>query len=245
MAPQTAGPNPPKTLRIGVMLENVQLSDVLGIDIFGNMSKEYIDSLGGFDIPSHIAELHKKAIDIKFDYLSSTLEPTMVTPGLKIVPTATYDTCPRDYDIVLTGGPLLTHRPAAADRFIREAWPRVRVWLTTCVGSLWIASTGVMDGLDATTNREGLPIAKNLHPNVNWLDQRWVVVDKPYEGEGGGKGELWTAGGAGAGIDMIAHYVMQNYGEDFARGLALEPLQFDPAESSGQYYQQKCFYWDH
>lgn len=72
------------------------------------------------------------------------------------------------------------------------------MWMTTCVGSMWLASTGVLDGKKCTTNRGFLPTAKIINPSIEWLDQRWVVEDKPYEGSDG-KGELWTAGAAGAG----------------------------------------------
>ena len=99
--------------------------------------------------------------------------------------------------MVLVGGPVPTHRPAAADRFIREAWAKTRVWFTTCTGSMWLASSGVVDGMRCTTNRGMLEIARGMHPAVEWVDQRWVVEEKAFEGEG--KGELWTAGGAGAG----------------------------------------------
>lgn len=61
--------------------------------------------------------------------------------------------------------------------------------MTTCIGSLWLASSGVSDGKSATTNRGALPLAKKLYPKVEWMDQRWVV-----------DGKYWTAGGAGAGM---------------------------------------------
>lgn len=71
---------------------------------------------------------------------------------------------------------------------MREAVPRTKTVLTTCIGGLWLASTGLLDGKKATTNRGALEQAKKLYPNVEWLDQRWVV-----------DGKFWTAGGAYAG----------------------------------------------
>jgi transcriptional regulator GlxA family with amidase domain len=185
----------PKKLRIGVMLEAVQLSDIVGIDILGNLSKEYMSQVK--DLPPQYAAFESHAIDMEFFYIATTLDPAFMTPGLHFVPTVTYDTCPRDLDIVITGGPLLSHRPEQADRFMKEAWPKTRVWMTTCIGGLWLASSGVLDGKKCTTNREVLAGARKMHPEVEWLDQRWVVEEKVFEGEG--KGELWTAGGAGAG----------------------------------------------
>jgi putative intracellular protease/amidase len=191
----------PKKLRIGVMLEEVQFSDVVGMDIFGNLSKEYMNEVKQFDSNGLLTQFEDYAMDIEFLFLATTLEPVRVTPGLRFVPTVTYDDCPRDLDIVIIGGPLLSHRPAPADKFMKEAWTKTRVWMTTCIGSIWLASSGVLEGKTCTCNREFLEGAKKLYPGVNWLDQRWVVEDKPYDGEG--KGELWTGGGAGAGKCLL------------------------------------------
>ncbi|KAK3356468.1 class I glutamine amidotransferase-like protein [Lasiosphaeria hispida] len=221
-----------KSLRIGVMLDEVQLSDVVGIDLFGNLSTTYLKDVLAMDNSLSVFQEH--AIEIEFFYLSTTLEPTRVTPGLRYVPNMTYDDCPRDLDIVLTGGPILTHRPASAAKFIREAWPKTRVWLTTCVGAMWLADTGVLNGLKATTNRWFLEGAKKLLPRVEWLDQRWVVEEKPFDGKG--KGELWTAGGAGAGIDMIAQFCLANWDKKFVYTMALDGLEFSPEGTHGQFY---------
>lgn len=185
-----------KKLRIGVMLESVQLSDIMGIDILGNLSSQYMAEVKSFE-PSWFVNHEPHAVDMEFFFIATTLEPGFMTPGLHFVPTVTYDDCPRDLDIIVVGGPAISHRPEQADRFMKEAWGKTRVWLTTCVGSMWLASTGLVDGMRCTTNREGLELARRLHPKVEWVDQRWVVEEKVFDGEG--KGELWTAGGAGAG----------------------------------------------
>ena len=174
-------------LQIGVMTESVQLSDIVGIDILGNLIPEYVGpaTAGGFG-PSDLVPM---AIEMDFHYISTTLEPARMTPTVKVVPTVTYDDAPRDLDILIIGGPMLTHRPASADRFMKEAFQTTKVIMTTCVGSMWLASAGVLDGKKATTNRGALELARKLYPKTEWLDQRWVV-----------DGNLWTSGGAFAGI---------------------------------------------
>jgi transcriptional regulator GlxA family with amidase domain len=185
-----------KKVRVGVMLEAVQLSDVIGMDILGTLSRWYMDQVKEAEFSKWEA-LKDHAMDIEFLYIATTLEPTFITPGLHFVPTVTYDSCPRDLDILLIGGPLPSHRPPQADKFLKEAWAKTRVVLTTCTGGIWLASAGVLDGKKCTTNRGFLDMAKQLYPKTEWLDQRWVVEEKPFDGEG--KGELWTSGGAGAG----------------------------------------------
>lgn len=185
-----------KSLRIGVMLENVQFTDVMGIDLLSNLSTDLVDPL--ISLWPAFAPLRHHAMNMTFYFLSQTLEPAPMSPGLKFVPNMTYDDCPRDLDIIIIGGPMPSHRPASADKFLKEAWEKTPVFLTTCVGSMWLASAGVMEGLKATTNRGCLNLAQQSHPEVEWLDQRWVIESKPCSAPGG-KGELWTAGGAGCG----------------------------------------------
>ncbi|KAK0657848.1 class I glutamine amidotransferase-like protein [Cercophora newfieldiana] len=231
-------PVPRKTVRIGVMMDNVQLMDVMGIDLFGNLSREYLDMVKS-EAPPELAPLldgfDHHQVDMEFLYLAPTLEPTPVTVGLSYVPNMTYDDCPRDLDIILVGGPLLSHRPPQADKFMKEAWTKTRVWLTTCTGSVWLASTGLLDGKKCTTNRGFLATAKRIHPEIEWLDQRWVIEDKPYDGTDG-KGELWTAGAAGAGLEMIAHYCLQNWDPTFVSTVSLYGVDMHPEGSRGQFY---------
>jgi len=178
-------------LRIGVFVENIQLADVTCIDLLGNLSTEYINTCNA-EFGGAFAHLKPMATDMEFYYLSSTLEPTSMTPQMKIVPTFAYDDAPRGLDILVIGGPPLSHRPAASIRYLKEAAAKTKVIMTTCVGALWLADAGVLDHKRATTKRGFLPVAKELHPKVEWLDQRWVA-------DTSGPCHLWTSGGAGAG----------------------------------------------
>ncbi|KZL64205.1 dj-1 family protein [Colletotrichum incanum] len=213
-----------QTLRIGVMMDNVQLADVMGMDVLGNLSMRHYEAGVAFD-PS-FTEWANDAVHMTFYYIGSTLEPTGASPDIKYLPNTTYDDCPRDLDIILIGGPPPTHRPPQADRFMKEAWLKTRVWLTTCIGSMWLASTGLLDGKQCTTNRSLLQLAKKMHPKVEWLDQKWVVTEKGYDGAGG-KGELWTSGGAAVGTEMIAKYCLENFNPKFVQQVALHSLALD------------------
>ncbi|EFQ35997.1 DJ-1/PfpI family protein [Colletotrichum graminicola] len=205
------------------MLEAVQLGDIVGIDMFGNLSRKYYNKVKDYD--PEFAQWADPPIEMDFFYISSTLAPAEMTPGLKFVPNVTYDDCPRDLDLVLIGGPMPDHRPPSADRFMKEAFPKTKVWLTTCTGSLWLASAGVLKGKIATTNRELLKFARETHPETEWLDKRWVVEEKEYEGEG--KGELWTAGGAGASLSMIIKYLNKNFDPGFVQKLGIDVIAFE------------------
>ncbi|KAK2051045.1 hypothetical protein LY76DRAFT_621381 [Colletotrichum caudatum] len=197
----------------------VQLADIVGIDIFGNISDPYVS--GVISVDPKYAKFGPHAVSIEFFYMATTLETSFMTPpqagsdslgGFKFVPTVTYDDCPRDLDIVLIGGPLPSHRPPQADKFMKEAWGKTPVWLTTCIGSVWLASTGLLEGKTCTTNKEFLDMANQI------------------------KGELWIAGGAGAGIDMIAYYCLKRFGHEFVNTISLEMLELNPGGRYGQFY---------
>ena len=200
-------------------MENVQLSDITCIDCFGNLTPEFARILFdefGIDVRSSIRE-------IVFHYISSSMSPAFMTPSISINPTVTYDDALRDLDVLLIGGPPLKHRPAAAAKFMTEAVPRTKTVMTTCVGSLWLASTGLLDGKKCTTNREFLGIAKKLYPNVEWFDKRWVV-----------DGKFWTAGGAGAGIDMVSTYTRENFDKKLVEA-SLSLMDFMPEARGVEY----------
>ena len=207
-------------IQIGVMMETIQFSDIAGLDILGNLSKDYLNDTMEFT-PE---EFHEHAMDMVIHYISTDLKPAHMTPSMRILPSITYDDCPRDLDVLLIGGPLPSHRPAAADKFLKEAVDKTGAILTTCIGSLWLASAGVLDGKRATTNRGALELARVLYPNVEWVDERWVK-----------DGKIWTSGGAGAGIDMVGEFARGKWNKGFVN-YQLSALDFNP-DAIGKYYK--------
>lgn len=113
---------------------------------------------------------------------------------MNVQPTHTYETAPRDLDILVIGGPNPGTVPEASLTFLREAAKQTKIILTTCTGGMWLAKSGVLDGKKATTNRQALEVSKQFFPKVEWLDQRWVIEDGLFEGA-----KIWTGGGAGCG----------------------------------------------
>ena len=184
-------------LKVAILFENVQLSDVTCSDLLGNCSTAFIKVGAEFGF----AHLLPYARDMEFYYVSSTMEPTMMTPSFHCVPTHTYDNAPRDVDILLIGGPPLTTRPPSSMKYMQDvcADKKKKTIMSTCVGGMWLADAGCLEGLKATTNRGALGAAKHFHPEVEWLDQRWVVDKREHL-------EFWTAGGAGAGMSPAVRY---------------------------------------
>ena len=84
-----------------------------------------------------------------------------------------------------------------------------------------MAASGVLDGKNATVNHMMLGGARQTFPKVNWVERQWVV-----------DGEVRTAGGACAGMDMVADWVIANYGMEIAR-FGLQGLDFEPRDVEG------------
>lgn len=191
MSASTLTPNA-KPLRIGVLYEEVQMTDLAGLDILGNMSSRIINMVSNV-VPA-LDKLKPFAQDMEFLYISSSEELSWTTPDMYIRPTHTYDNAPRDLDIILIGGPDPSKVPEASLTFLREASKQTKVILATCTGGMWLARSGILDGKKATTNRLLLDTAKGVFPNVEWQDQRWVTVEGQFEGA-----QIWTSGGAKCG----------------------------------------------
>lgn len=71
-----------------------------------------------------------------------------------------------------------------------------------------------------------IPLAKAKFPKVLWTDEKQWVVSGP-------NGQYWTAGGACAGMDMMAHWVVEKYGMEISR-LAWASLDFEPRDVNGK-----------
>jgi putative intracellular protease/amidase len=197
-----------KPLRVGVLYEDTQMTDLAGLDFLGNLTPKTLDLVA--KIQPALEPLKQLAIPMEFLYISSSLELAITTPNMYVKPTHTYNNAPRDLDILLLGGP----DPAAVKEesltFLREASKQTKVILTTCTGAMWLARSGVLEGKKATTNRVLLDVAKKTFPGIEWLDQRWVVEEGKYEGA-----QIWTAGGAGCGkycsFDLDSYHKLRNY----------------------------------
>ncbi|KAH8732322.1 class I glutamine amidotransferase-like protein [Phaeosphaeriaceae sp. PMI808] len=217
-----------KALRVGCLYEDTQMTDLAGMDVLGNLTPKVVDMVS--ELVSDCAQLKPYTVPMEFLYISSSLELASATPDMLIKPTHTYETAPRDLDILLIGGPNPYTVKEESLVYLREASKQTKIILTTCTGGMWLAKSGALDGKKATTNRVVLENAKKMFPNVEWLDQRWVTDKGHFEGA-----EIWTAGGAGCGIDMTIEYTDRHFHKDLVR-LGCVGLDFQ-YEGRQQFYK--------
>jgi transcriptional regulator GlxA family with amidase domain len=170
-----------------------------------------LDCIGPYEVLSRLP-----AADLKFVSANGGLVRSD-TRRLAIQTDFTLDDVPAPDIVVVPGGP--GDERAAAD-------PRVPAWLrkahetsqwttTVCTGSIILAATGLLRGLEATTHwasydrlaaRGAIPVARR-------------VVRQ---------GKIMTAAGVSAGIDMALELLKLAVGDQFAQAVQLA-IEYDPA----------------
>jgi putative intracellular protease/amidase len=118
-----------------------------------------------------------------------------------------------NYDALLLPGGGGTRALVKDDEFIqtlKNTAEKMSWCLTVCTGSALLAKTGLLDNLEATSNKMAFGWAKTMGERVNWkYNARWVVANNYY-----------TSSGVSAGIDMSLGFVRDRFGEEKAKKIA-------------------------
>ncbi|NKB78054.1 MAG: DJ-1/PfpI family protein [Gammaproteobacteria bacterium] len=118
-----------------------------------------------------------------------------------------------EYDLCLIPGgdsALEVAKNSAVTNWIVETASHAELVMTVCTGSVLLATTGMLDGRKATTNKLDFRETVPLGPNVQWVNQaRWVE-----------DGKFFTSSGVSAGIDMTLAVIAHLFGTDIATKLA-------------------------
>ena len=84
--------------------------------------------------------------------------------------------------------------------------------LSVCTGSALLAKAGLLDGIQATSNKRAWQWVISQSSQVNWVAQaRWVV-----------DGKFYTSSGVSAGMDMALGFIADRHGLDTARQVAYD-----------------------
>ncbi|KAJ3520659.1 hypothetical protein NMY22_g12657 [Coprinellus aureogranulatus] len=215
---------PSKPLEFGVFLPpKYQWLDATGaIDFLNSHSYDYLSWVVTFaPIPD---SLLKKAPVINWHWISSAgnLEPVPASSGPPITPTKTFKTAPQlDYILVPGPDPSVQLSTEASD-WLKAQHPGLKALLTVCSGSLYIAQTGLLDGVRAATNKFNLKILVDggkleKFSKVKWVpDARWVV-----------DGKIWTAAGVTSGLDLAAEFARVHFDKDIV-DLTKNAFEYQP-----------------
>jgi transcriptional regulator GlxA family with amidase domain len=145
--------------------------------------------------------------------------PVTCAKGLRVLPDETWESAPPLDVLVYPGG--RGTRPQLQDEAVLD-WIRglaagETVVASVCTGSLVLAAAGLLDGKPATTHWGSLEVLPTLGQDIEVRpDDRFVD-----------NGNILTAAGVSAGIDMALHLVARLHSTERAREVR-RYIQYDP-----------------
>ena len=152
------------------------------------------------------------AAGFKMFTVAQTKDPVTTAMGMTVVPKYTFADAPQPDILLIPGGGVraaMASEPTLA--WIRKAHPGTQLTMSVCNGAFILASTGLLDGLSATTTSGNIDRMRTQFPKVKVVeDQRFVD-----------NGKIITAAGLTAGIDGALHVISRLEGHGTAQQVAL------------------------
>jgi transcriptional regulator GlxA family with amidase domain len=157
--------------------------------------------------------------DVEVFTLARTHEPVTCAKGLKVLPDHSWESAPQ-LDVLVYPGGRGTRRELKDDAvlaWLRDTQSGGTLMTSVCTGALVYAAAGFLRDRPATTYWNELALLQQLEPTVELRsDDRFVD-----------SGEVITAAGVSAGIDMALHLVARLHSADRAREVR-RYIQYDP-----------------
>ena len=195
------------------------MDDIKHIGILLFDGAEELDAIGPWEVLANWVQTHPED-----GYRVSTLSrhggTVRCAKGLTVHTDHSYDDVPALEVLLYPGG----HgtRPHLQDQdqldWVRRQRQQTPLMTSVCTGSLVYAAAGLLAGRPATTHWESLDLLAQLDPSIQVRPDDRFVDD----------GDLITAAGVSAGVDMALHLVHRLAGLDRAREVRRD-IQYDPA----------------
>jgi transcriptional regulator GlxA family with amidase domain len=187
----------------------------IGLLIFDGA--EELDFVGPWEVFTMAAKIRD---DIRTVTIAERSGPIACAKGMRVIPDHTIADAPA-LDIVMVPGGLGTRRevdnPVLID-WLRKIGPQLR-WVTSvCTGALLLCEAGFARGRRVTTHWAFIEDLRKRYPDVEVLEDVRYVRD----------GNLATAAGVSAGIDLALWLTGQLWGVDTARKTQ-RSMEYDPA----------------
>ena len=178
---------------------------------------EELDFVGPWEVFTMAAKVRD---DIRVVTIAERAGPVACAKGMRVLPDHTLGDAP-ELDVVLVPGGIGTRRevdnPVVID-WLRKIAPRLD-WVTSvCTGALLLCGAGFATGRRVTTHWAFIDDLRKRYPDVE------VLADVRYVRDG----NLCTAAGVSAGIDLALWLTGQIWGIDTARKTQ-RAMEYDPA----------------
>lgn len=189
----------------------------IAIVLFGGA--EELDIVGPWEVLAYWAQSVAQS-PVEVVTVADTLDPIRAAKGLRVLPENTWADVGAIDVLVMPGGQgtrrLITPHDPLHGR-LRTLADGGTLMTSVCTGSLVYAAAGLLRGRPATTHFDSLDLLGWLDPSIELRPQDRYVDD----------GNVVTAAGVSAGIDMALHLVLRLGSADAARQVKRE-IQYDP-----------------
>jgi transcriptional regulator GlxA family with amidase domain len=146
--------------------------------------------------------------------------PVTCAKGLRVLPDHTWDSAPSIDVLVFPGGQgtRVQVKDAAVHEWLKKIAGSGALMTSVCTGALVYAGAGFLKDRPATTHWENFDELLSIDPSVK-ADKESRFVDD---------GDVITAAGVSAGIDMALHLVARLHSTERAKQVK-RGIQYDPA----------------
>ncbi len=192
------------------------MSTRIGVFIFEGA--EELDFVGPWEVLRAWASMFPDD-QVEVFTIASTAEPLTCAQGLRVIADHTMDTAP-EFDVLVYPGGIGNRAHIGDENFrswLQKAAKRGALMTSVCTGSLVYADAGLLDGRPATTHWQWLETLTQLGKDIEArATDRFVDT-----------GNVITAAGVSAGIDVALHLVARLSSEERAREVK-RMIQYDP-----------------
>jgi transcriptional regulator GlxA family with amidase domain len=180
---------------------------------------EELDFAGPWEVLAYWARNVAEA-DVEVVAAAANLDPVRAAKGLRLLPDRTWDDL-GSLDVLVVPGGQGTRRLLGPDEPLHDRLRALAdggtLMTSVCTGSLVYAAAGLLRDRPATTHFSALDLLGSLDSSIE------VRPDDRYVDDG----DVITAAGVSAGIDMALHLVLRLDSADAARQVK-RAIQYDP-----------------
>ena len=179
---------------------------------------EELDWAGPWEVLSYWADRYPDD-HVRVFTVARTAGPVTCAHGLRVMPQHTWTDAPR-MDVLIYPGGRGTRAQLWDDAtlsWLRSIAGRGVLMASVCTGALVFAAAGLLDDRRATTHHDALAELASLGGGVQVRGDERFVDD----------GDVVTAAGVSAGIDMALHLVARLHSVERAREVR-RPIEYDP-----------------
>jgi transcriptional regulator GlxA family with amidase domain len=178
-----------------------------------------LDLVGPLQVLSALAQIDPTYRTV---VVGATKETLGTDTPLRIAPSHTFDEVPSPFAVLVPGGGVPTVHAMADERllaWLRSAAVEAELVTSVCTGSLVLGAAGLLEGKQATTHWMFRDLLAGL--GATPVARRWVA-----------DGDVITAAGVSAGIDLALHLVERLAGREVAKTVQFA-IEYDPEPPQG------------